>query len=103
MQILLGPFHPYLEDALIAELTRLKQNEPLAPVLILVPSNTLRRRLKILVARERRRNFTNLPILSFFVFARRLLQERSGRQPPLLQDSGQLEEVLRETIRMQTP
>ena len=103
MQILLGPFHPYLEDALIAELTRLKQNEPLAPVLILVPSNTLRRRLKILVSRERRRNFINLHILTFFQLSRRLLEERYGGQPPPLQDSGQLEEVLRETIRMQTP
>ncbi|HEY1266008.1 MAG TPA: PD-(D/E)XK nuclease family protein [Candidatus Binatia bacterium] len=103
MQILLGPFHPYLEDALVEEIIRLKRDNALAPVLILVPSNTLRRRLKILLSRERRLNFINLHMLTFFQLSRRLLEERYGGQPPPLQENGQLEEVLRETIRMKTP
>ncbi|HEY1372434.1 MAG TPA: PD-(D/E)XK nuclease family protein [Candidatus Binatia bacterium] len=103
MQILLGPFHPYLEDALVEEIIRLKRDNALAPVLLLVPSNTLRRRLKILLSRERRLNFINLHMLTFFQLSRRLLEERYGGQPPPLQENGQLEEVLRETIRMKTP
>ncbi len=103
MQILLAPFHPYLEDALIEELLRLKDGKPLAPILILVPSNTLRRRLKLLISRERKLNFLNLHMLTFFQLSRRLLEERYGGQTPPLQENGLLEEILRETIRMKLP
>lgn len=103
MQIVLGPFHPYLEDALVEEILRLKEGEPLAPVLLLVPSNSLRRRLKLLLARERGLNLINLHILTFFQLSRRLLEERFGSQVPVLQENGLLEEVLRQTIRAKLP
>ena len=103
MQIVLGPFHPHLENALVDEIVRLKEDDPLAPVLLLVPSNSLRRRLKILLSRERELNFLNLHILTFFQLSRRLLEERYGSQIPLLQESSVLEEVLRQTIRTKLP
>jgi len=103
MQIVLGPFHPYLEDALVEEILRLKEDEPLAPILLLVPSNFLRRRVKILLARERGLNLLNFHILTFFQLSRRLLEERFGSQVPALQESGLFEEVLRQTIRTKLP
>src|SRR5689334_7841731 len=103
MEIVLGPFHPYLEDAVVQEIVRLKDGDPLAPILVLVPSNSLRRRLKILFSRERGLNFLNLHILTFFQLSRRLLEERFGGQIPALQESGLLEEVLRQTIRTKLP
>ncbi|HEX2386701.1 MAG TPA: hypothetical protein VHL99_09060, partial [Candidatus Binatia bacterium] len=103
MEIVLGPFHPYLEDAVVQEIVRLKDGEPLAPVLVLVPSNSLRRRLKILLTRERGLNFLNLHILTFFQLSRRLLEEHFGAQVPPLQEGGLLEEVLRQTIRTKLP
>ncbi|HTM10223.1 MAG TPA: PD-(D/E)XK nuclease family protein [Verrucomicrobiae bacterium] len=103
MQIVLGPFHPYLEEALVEEILHLKKGEPLAPILLLVPSNSLRRRLKVFLARERGLNFLNLHILTFFQLSRRLLEERFGSEAPVLQESGLLEEVLRQIIRARLP
>jgi ATP-dependent helicase/nuclease subunit B len=103
MQIILGPFHPHLEDALVDETLRYKKNRPLAPILILVPSDALRRRLKILLARERGLNFLNLHVLTFYQLSLRLLEEDEGPSALALHDNALLEEVLRQTVRMRLP
>jgi len=103
MQTVLGPFHPYLEDALVEEILGHKKDSPLSPLLILVPSDSLRRRLKVLLAQERGLSLLNLHILTFYQLSLRLLEERHGAQAQPLQDNSLLEEILRQIIRMKLP
>ena len=103
MEIILGPFHPYLENAFVGEILRYKNEDTLSPLLILVPSDSLRRRLKILLARERGLNLLNVHILTFYQLSLRLLEERHGKAAPSSQDSSLLEEILRQVIKMRLP
>jgi ATP-dependent helicase/nuclease subunit B len=102
MQTILGPFHPYLEDALIDEILRHKENDLLKPILIVVPSDALRRRVKILCARERNLALLNLPILTFYQLSLRLHGESHSVAPQLRGDLF-LEEALRQIIRTRQP
>ena len=61
MKIILGPYHPQLEDALAEEIHARKEHDPLAPLLLVVPSETLRRRVKVLLAQERGLQPAELP------------------------------------------
>jgi ATP-dependent helicase/nuclease subunit B len=103
MEIILGPFHPFLEDALVEEILRRKNAAPLSPILILVPSDSLRRRLKVLLARERGLNLLNLHLLTFYQLSLRLWEERHGAEPPPLRDNSLLEEILRQIVRARLP
>ncbi|HEY2987539.1 MAG TPA: PD-(D/E)XK nuclease family protein [Candidatus Binatia bacterium] len=103
MEVILGPFHPHLEDALVEELLRSKDAAPLTPLLILVPSDSLRRRLKILLARERGANLLNLHIVTFYQLSLRLWEERHGAETPPLRDNALLEEILRQIVRTRLP
>jgi ATP-dependent helicase/nuclease subunit B len=103
MQMILGPFHPHLEDALVEEISGRKKKLPLSPLLILVPSDSLRRRLKVLLTQERGLNLLNLHILTFYQLSRRLLEERDGARAVSPQDDSVLEEILRQIIRMRLP
>src|SRR5262245_56480782 len=102
MHTVLGLFHPHLEDALCEEVVRQKQQDPLVPLLILVPSGSLRRRLKILFARERRVSLINFHILTFHQLSLELHRECYGCQPERLADDLYLEEVLRQILRVNT-
>jgi hypothetical protein len=75
-----------LEDALGDEVVRQKQQDPFAPLLILVPSAALRRRLKILLARERRLSLINFHVLTFHQLSLELYEERYGCRPERLAD-----------------
>ena len=99
MQTILGPFHPHLEDALVEEILKHKKADLLCPLLILVPSDSLRRRLKILLASERRLDLLNLHILTFHQLSLRLFEELRGSTSPALRDDLFLEEVLRQIVR----
>lgn len=89
---------------MVEEILGHKRNSPLAPLLILVPSDSLRRRLKILLAKERGLNLLNLHILTFHQASLRLLEEQAGtRQAQPLQDNSLLEEMLRQIILMGLP
>ena len=103
MKTILGPFHPHLETALVEEIRRHKAGNPLWPVLILVPSDALRRRLKIVLTREQNSCFVNLQLLTFHQLSLRLSAEVNGLNPPMLRDDLFLEEVLRQIIRTQQP
>ena len=103
MKTVLGPFHPYLERALVDELRRNKADHPLLPVLILVPSDALRRRLKILLTREQNLSWVNLHLLTFHQLSLRLSSEVNGMNPPMLRDDLFFEEVLRQMIRTKQP
>jgi len=102
MQTILGPFHPDLEDALVDEVLKHKGADLLSPLLILVPSDLLRRRLKILLSRERRLALLNVQLLTFYQLSLRL-QAESGGAPPELRGDLFLEEALRQIIRTRQP
>ena len=103
MRVVLGPFHPYLENAFVEEIVRLKSANPLCPLLTLVPSDALRRRVKILLARERRLSFIHLPILTFHQLSLRLFAEAHGALSPALYNDLFFEEALRQLIRAKKP
>ncbi len=103
MQTILGPFHPHLEDAFVEEILRFKSADPLCPLLTVVPSDSLRRRLKTLLAQERQLSFVNLQILTFYQLSLRLFVEANGAPPPVLHDDLFLEEALRQMIRTRQP
>jgi ATP-dependent helicase/nuclease subunit B len=103
MEIILGPFHPHLENAFVEEILRYKSADSLAPLLVLVPSDSLRRRLKVLLARERGLNLLNVHILTFYQLSLRLLEEHQGPAAMALQDGAVLEEVLRQLLRLGVP
>ncbi|MGH7851809.1 MAG: PD-(D/E)XK nuclease family protein, partial [Candidatus Binatia bacterium] len=98
MQTILGPFHPDLENAFVDEILKYKNTDLLCPLLILTPSDLLRRRLKILLSRERRLSLLNVQLLTFYQLALRL-QEESNRPPLNLRSDLFLEEALRQIIR----
>ena len=103
MKTVLGPFHPHLENALVEEIRGQKADNPLLPVLILVPSDSLRRRLKILLTREQNLSLVNLQLLTFHQLSLRLSAEVNGVNLPTLRDDLFLEEVLRQIIRTKLP
>jgi hypothetical protein len=103
MRTILGPFHPYLETTLVEEILRVKGDDPFDALLILVPSDALRRRLKILLARERQLSLINLPILTFYQLSLRLFAEVHGALSPALSGDLFFEEALRQLIRAKEP
>jgi ATP-dependent helicase/nuclease subunit B len=98
MQTILGPFHPYLETALVDEFLKHKREDRLCPLLILVPSDLLRRRLKVLLAREKALTSINVQLLTFHQLSLKLFAEVNGPTPPILRDDRYFEEVLRHII-----
>jgi ATP-dependent helicase/nuclease subunit B len=103
MQTILGPFHPYLETALAEKILKYKTVDPLCPLLILVPSDALRRRLKIFLTRERSLSFINLQLLTFHQLSLRLFSETNRAQGLALNEDLFLEEILRHIIRTGQP
>ena len=103
MKTVLGPFHPHLEKALLEEIRRYKTEDALVPVLILVPSDSLRRRLKILLTCEQNLSLVNLQLLTFHQLSLRLVSEVQGVNLPTVHDDLFLEEVLRHIIRSKQP
>lgn len=103
MKTVLGPFHPHLEQALLEEICRHKANDPLLPVLVLVPSDAVRRRLKIVLTRKQNASWVNLQLLTFHQLFLRLSAEVNGANLPIFRDDLFLEEVLRQMIRTKQP
>ncbi|MET0501896.1 MAG: PD-(D/E)XK nuclease family protein, partial [Candidatus Binatia bacterium] len=103
MKTIVGPFHPHLENALVEEIRRHKAGNPLLPVLILVPSDALRRHLKIVLTRQQNSCFVNLQLLTFHQLSLRLSAEVNGLSPPILRDDLFLEAILRQIIGAKQP
>ena len=102
MQTVLGPYHPYLEDALVEEILQYKEHDPFSALLILVPSDALRRHLKTVLSRKRRLSLLNVHLLTFYQLSLRLQAESSGTALELRTDLF-LEEALRQIIRTRQP
>ena len=103
MQVLFGPFHPHLEEALVREISRFKAADPFSPLLILVPSDPLRRRLKTLLALEHRQDLIHLHILTFHQLSLRLHEEQGGGGRLRLREDLFLEETVRSIVRSVYP
>src|SRR5512139_1324092 len=97
MRAILGPFHPELENALVDEIRRFKTPDSMAPLLILIPSDFMRRRLKILLSRERGLSLLNVHLLTFHQLALQL--HAKGGVTTDLKDDLFMEETLRQIIR----
>jgi len=102
MQTVLGPFHPDLENALVGAVSRHKKSDLLSPLLILTPSDLIRRRLKILLTRERGLALLGVQLLTFHQLSLRLNVECGGATTELHSDLF-LEEALRQIIRTGQP
>ncbi len=102
METVLGPFHPDLENALVEAIAAHKDRDRLCPLLILVPSDMIRRRLKILLSRERGLALLNVQLLTFHQLALRLNSECGGA-PMVLRSDRYFEEALRQIIRSGRP
>lgn len=102
MQTILGPFQPDLENAFVENILEHKKEDLLRPLLVLTPSDLLRRRLKELLARERGLSLLHVQILTFYQLALRL-REESSRASLRLHSDLFLEEALRQMIRVRHP
>lgn len=81
LRIITGVFQPDLEQALVENVRRHKADDPLAPLLLLVPSAPLRRRLVQLLCHEHGQTLLNVRILTFHQFVLDLLAEAGSLLP----------------------
>src|SRR5438309_1924731 len=102
LSVVTGPFHPDLETALVAEVRSLKQENPLAPLAIIVPSKQLARRVKWLLAVEQDLALLDVHVLTFHRLAETLIEE--GREDQPAQVNGFFrEELLRYLVDRGVP
>ncbi|UCE64135.1 MAG: exodeoxyribonuclease V subunit gamma [Nitrospirota bacterium] len=73
--VVTGPFHPTLELTLVQEIQRLKSSDSLAPIAIVVPSESLRRRLQWLLCVDHQCSLFDVHFLTFHQLALRLHHE----------------------------
>ena len=90
-----GPFHPHLESKLVETVQRMKTADPRTPLAIVVPSESLRRRLQWLLCVENECALFDVHFLTFHQFALRVDTERragslSGTQAGLPISSPEL-------------
>src|SRR5437899_11855001 len=103
LSIVTGPFHPDLENALVAESHSLKQDDPLRPLAIVVPSRQLARRVKWLLSVEQGRALLELQVLTFHQLAMTLIRETTGEARPALVKGLFREELLRYLVARGVP
>ncbi|MFM8552875.1 MAG: PD-(D/E)XK nuclease family protein [Nitrospiraceae bacterium] len=75
LRIVTGPFAPDLELALVEEVRRLKADDPLAPLALIVPSSSLVTHLRRLLVVESGLPLLNVHCLTFYQLALRLADE----------------------------
>ncbi|HZD40549.1 MAG TPA: hypothetical protein VE131_07495, partial [Terriglobales bacterium] len=86
MRTIIGPFHPHLENALIQEIQTTKTPDPLRRLLVLLPSDFLRRRLKLLLTGKNGCAWLNLSVMTLHQLTFRLLSEMYGSRLPVFRD-----------------
>lgn len=101
MDVFLGPFHPHLENALAGEIRTEREKDLLSPLLVLVPSDALRRRIKMLLATEHGFRLLNFQVHTFFQLSCILLEEFRDFPATPLRDDTFMEEALRRVMAMQ--
>ncbi len=103
MRIVSAPFHPDLEEALVAEVQSAKQSDPLRPLAILVPSLQLARRVKWLLAVERQTALLDVHISTFHELAVTIMREDAQTRPPEMVSHLFREELLRSLVNRGLP
>lgn len=98
MNIVLGPYHPHLEEALAAEIRAVREHHSLTPILVVVPSDALRRRIKTLLARENGLHLLNFRVYTFFQLSLTLFHEAHGSMHLPLRNDTFMEEALRRIV-----
>lgn len=99
LKVVTGRFHPFLESALVDRVRRLKAEDLLAPIAIVVPSNLLADRLRTLLAVERRLSLLNLHVVTFHQLALRLADEwKTEHALPRVVDELFFERVIRHLV-----
>src|SRR5438128_9824193 len=102
LSVVTAPFHPNLETALVSEVRSLKQDDPLRPLAIVVPSRQLARRVKWLLAVEQGLALLDVHVLTFHRLAEMLIEE--GREDLPAQVNGFFrEELLRYLVDRGVP
>src|SRR5213594_3712941 len=102
LSVVTGPFHPDLETALVSEVRSLKQENPLAPLALIVPSKQLARRVKWLLAVEQGLALLDVHVLTFHRLAETLIEEGRENQPAQVNGSFR-EELLRYLVDRGVP
>ena len=78
LKVVTGSYHPDLESALVEEIRSLKSSNPFAPLAIVVPSDSLKRRLVQLLCVEHKLALLDVHVLTFHQLALRLAEEREA-------------------------
>ncbi len=103
MKIYLGPFHPSLEATFVSEIKRFSSSDPISPLLVLVPSDLIRRRLQVLLTLENQLSLIHFSILTFHQLSQKLCEETSRSLGLETKNDLFFEECLRLLIRQSSP
>jgi len=102
LRVITGRFHPSLESALIAQVRQAKEQNPFAPLAILVPSTPLLARVRKVLATELQAAI-NIHFMTFHQLVLRLADERRSRlsQSPLhIVDDVFFEQLVRQIVQV---
>lgn len=103
LRVVTGRFHPGLQHALVEDIQRVKADDPLASVAVLVPSSPLVDHLQRVLTVERGLSLLNVRIWTFHQFALRLREEHDPDSDPAagptLVDPLFCEQLIRHLVR----
>jgi len=102
LTIVTGPFQPDLETALVSQVRSFKQENPLAPLAIIVPSQQLVRRVKWLLAIEQGLALLDVHVLTFHQLAVTVLRDADLSVPTPVSGAFR-EELLRYLVDRGVP
>ncbi len=97
--VVTGCFHPDLEEAVAEDLRRIKASHPFSSVLIIVPSEPLRTRLKWLLCAEQDYALLNVHFHTFFQVALRVVDEQGRGTPPSIRSDFFFKNWLHQHLR----
>ncbi|MGQ0810915.1 MAG: PD-(D/E)XK nuclease family protein [Nitrospiraceae bacterium] len=101
LRIVTGPFQPDLEAVFVENVRHLKTPDPLAPLLVVVPSDSLRRRVKRLLCLEHDCAVIDVHVLTFYQLALRLLDEAGGFDSTSIRREYFFHELVHQLLRRQ--
>ncbi len=99
LNVYLGNFHPDLEDALCKHISEIKKKDPLSQIALVVPSEHIRKRIKVLLTAERGMNLLGVHFLTFHTLSLKLCEETYGRMMHMISDDFFFSELIRQILR----
>ncbi len=100
MKIFRGPFHPHLETAFVDEIKQFKSADPLKPLLIIVPSDTLKRHIMKQLTLGHQLNLIDVTLQNFSELSQSICKEDPESHNLTLKDDLFLEETLRRSLSL---